>query len=262
MKKLTLITLFALMTVGMTSCFFDHTPFCMTGGGAIVTKEFDLESFNSISAETVYDIEIVQGNEQKVIAEGHENMMSQLDLRVINNHLGCDLINDCYSSFKMKLYITVPEIKNVEVTSTGDITIKEFKGLKSLDLTSTSTGNIIAEGNFKIEDNLVIKSTSTGDIEIDVETDEINTYMSSTGNVSISGTCNVQTIDLTSTGDYNGYNLYSKDCSVVSSGTGNTYVYVENNLDVVISSVGDVLYKGSPRVHVSDSSVGSLISVD
>ncbi len=262
MKKLTLIAIFTLMIFGMSSCYFDHSSFCITGTGPIVTREFDLESFNSISAQTVYDVEIVQGNEQKVVAEGNENMMEQLELRVFNDKLECGLINNCYSTFKMKIFITVPDLEKVEVNSTGDIRIGEFKGLKSLTLNSTSTGNIKADGVFRIDNNLTIRSTSTGDIEINAETDEINTYMSSTGNVKVSGSCNVQTIDLSSTGSYYGYQLTSKDCSVVSSGTGDTYVNVDENLDVVICSVGDVLYKGNPRVHINDTSVGSLVSVD
>jgi hypothetical protein len=81
MKKLTIIVSSLLIALSFSSCVFDHS-FSMVGSGPIVTREFDLASFSSVADQTVIDVEIVQGDVQKVEAEGHENIMDQLDLTV------------------------------------------------------------------------------------------------------------------------------------------------------------------------------------
>lgn len=261
MKKLTIIVSSLLIALSFSSCVFDHT-FCMTGSGPIVTREFDLASFNAVIDQTVVDVEIVQGDEQKIIAEGHENIMDQLDLTVSGGELDIDLRHGSYSSFKMKIFITVPTLESVIINSTGDVKVGGFKGLESIELISNSTGDLIVDGKLEVKDEVVIKSRSTGDIDVNVNAKEIRTVLSSTGDVWVSGSCYFQSVDISSTGDYNAYMLDSEECSVETDGTGDTFVTVSDKLDVVIRSLGDVLYKGSPSVSISDNSLGDLISVN
>lgn len=261
MKKLTIIVSSFLIALSFSSCVFDHS-FCMVGSGPIVTREFDLASFNAVIDQTVVDVEIVQGDEQKIVAEGHENIMDQLDMAVSGEELEIDLRHGSYSSFKMKIYITVPTLESVIINSTGDVKVGGFKNLKSIDLISNSTGDLIVDGLLEVDEELLVKNRSTGDIDINVNAREINTVLSSTGDVKVRGNCNRQSVELSSTGDYNAYGLNSDDCSVETSGTGDAFVTVSDELDVVIRSLGDVHYKGSPRVSISDNSLGDLISVN
>lgn len=257
MKKLAQILTIVVLTVSMYSCY--DFPIMVAGTGPIISQEFDLPSFDAIADETVIDIEIVQGDSQKVVAEGNENMMNFIELNVINDKLHVDLANGSYSHFKLKVYITVPTLQEVELESTGDINIEGFKELKSLKLKSTSTGKITTDGTFDIDGDLDLVSSSTGSINLAVNCKNIEARLSSTGSINIEGNCVNQDVTISGTGDYNAFDLFSEECVVETNSVGDAKVNVSEELDVTISSVGNVYYKGNPRVSVHDSSIGDLI---
>ncbi|MBN1925800.1 MAG: DUF2807 domain-containing protein [Prolixibacteraceae bacterium] len=261
MKTLIKLFVFAFLIASFSSCYFQPYGHII-GSGPIVTEEFTVAEFNSVAGETVIDIDIVQGDVQSVIAEGHENIMSFLELKVINGRLIVDLKNGSYSNFQMKIFVTVPELESVEVGSTGNITVEEFSPMQYFDLTSNSTGNIVCYGQFNITEELSIRSSSTGNISINADAFEVNVKQSSTGNVKITGTCEKQWVDISSTGNYNAYELMSKECRVETSSTGDAHVYVTDYLNAIISSTGSVFFKGNPVVNVSDTSVGNLVRVN
>jgi len=260
MKKLAQILAIVLVTVSMTSCW--DFPIMITGTGPIVTQEFDVASFDKVEAATVIDVDIVQGDSIKVVAEGNENIMNYLEIKVVNNKLRVDLVHGSFGNFDMKVYVTMPTVSEIEIESTGDIYAEGFTGLRSLKVKSSSTGKFSSDGIFDIAGDLNIVSSSTGSISLDVNCQDIDARISSTGSVTIAGNCTFQTIDLNSTGNYNAYELVSKECVVESSGTGDAKVNVSDDLDVTIRSVGNVYYKGNPRININDSSIGDLIQKD
>jgi len=257
MKKLAQILTVVLLTVSMYSCY--DFPVMIAGTGPVITQEFDLPSFDAVAAETVIDVEVVQGDSQKVVAEGNENMMNFIQLNVVNNKLHVDLVHGSYSNFKLKVFVTIPTVREVEVESTGDITIEGFKGLKSLKMKSTSTGRINTEGTFEIDGELNLVSSSTVNINVDVNCRDIEVRMSSTGNVNIEGNCFTQDVTVSGTGNYNAFDLISEECVVETNSVGDARVNVSEDLDVTISSIGNVYYKGNPRVSIHDTSIGDLI---
>lgn len=257
MNKIAQILTVVLFSLSMYSCY--HFPFCISGSGPIVTQEFDLEQFDEIASETVIDIEVAQGNTQQVIVEGNENMMNFIELKAINNKLYVDLREGSYNHFDLKVYVTIPTLKEVELESTGSVYLNEFANLESLSLYSRSTGNINSDGVLEIENKLNIRSSSTGNISLNVNCDEVEVESTSTGNVTLSGNCNTQYVDLSGTGNYKAFDLYSKECTVTTNGTGYARVNVSNILNAKIKSIGSIYYKGNPKVYVQDSSLGSLI---
>ncbi|HNW51608.1 MAG TPA: head GIN domain-containing protein [Prolixibacteraceae bacterium] len=260
MKKIAQIFLFIFAGTSLFSCL--DFPLCISGTGPIVTQTFDLEPFDKVEDGTVVDVEIVQGDSQKVVVEGNENMMNYIELQVINNKLHIDLIHGSFSHFKLKVYITVPTLREVEAESTGDIHLDEFIGLESLNLYSTSTGNIHADGVFEIENKLRVKSSSTGNISIAANCYQVEVESTSTGNISIKGNCHLQEVELHGTGNYNAFDLNSEECTILTNGTGDARVTVSEELDAKIHSIGSIYYKGNPRVNIQDTSIGKLIWAD
>lgn len=249
---------------GMQSCVDPYHPgsMCIKGVGSIVSEEIPLADFNSLVSKTVVDVEIVQGDEQQIIIEGHENMIHELDLMVFNENLEIDLRGGCYSNFRLKVYITVPKIESLQVESTGNINVGEFDNIKSLYLSIDGTGNINADGPLSVDELLQIEGSSTGKFDLDVDAEEVRAYLDGTGNVTLKGSCISQYIETDGTASYRAYDFDSEYCEVYSDGVGDVKVYVTEELDVSINSVGSVYYMGNPHVHVNDQGVGDLKSVN
>lgn len=258
MKRILVIITIVLVNMSLSSCV--HFQFFgIVGSGPIVTRNFDLSNFDQIESQTVIDVEVAQGDSFRVVAEGHENIMDYLELRVINHKLTVDLMHGSYNHFEMKIYVTMPVLNKLSVQSTGNAYLNEFTGLESLTIIDNSTGNIVCDGTFEIQNNLEIKSRSTGNIRLGVNCDEIEASVSSTGNITLNGSCNYQDVYLSCTGNYNAFDLSSKECNVETNGTGDARITVSDVLNATIRSVGSIYYKGNPSVHIQDYSIGNVI---
>lgn len=265
MKTQILIILCLIVSIaGMQSCIDPYFPVnnCIKGYGQIVSEEIPLNEFNSVISKTVVDVEIIQGDEQKVIVEGHENMIHELELLVYNGSLKVDLNGGCYNNFSLKVYITIPNIETLKVESTGNIKVGEFDNLETLNLFVDGTGDIVSDGPISVDGLLQIETESTGKINFDVTADEVRAYLDGTGNVTLFGSCNSQFIETEGTANYKAYEFDSEFCDVYSDGVGDVKVFVTKTLDVSINSVGSVYYKGNPQIHVYDDGVGDLKRVN
>jgi len=264
MKKLVLVATAVALLALTQSCFdpYNGGGMCIGGVGSIVEEEIQLDSFNSVVCETVVDVEIIQGTEQKVVVEGHENMIEELDLKVFNGKLNIDLRNNCYNHFDLKVFITVPNLELVKVESTGDVSLGEFKNLENLELSSTSTGDIVSTGLIEVKGLTVLTTKSTGNIELELTTTELEANITSTGNIDLEGSCIKQSIELDGTGNFRAYDFESEECDIDSDGIGDAKVFVTKELQANINSVGNVYVKGDPKIYSTENSVGDLVEVN
>jgi len=66
-------------------------------------------------------------------------------------------------------------------------------------------------------------------------------------------------IFVTGVGNVSAYDMPVNTCNIRISGTSSCQVHVNELLDVVISGVGDILYRGDPDVNSQISGVGNVI---
>lgn len=263
MKKLLLSILSIVLLAGTQSCFFHiDDNFCMSGYGSITSEEITLDEFISVSNYTVVDVEIVQGDAQKVTIEGHQNMLDQLELSVRNQELSIEMRNHCYNNFRLKVYITVPELDKVALKSTGDLVLGTFEQEGTMELSTSSTGNISVNGYIDGLEAVYLSTTSTGDIDLEAYADELFADIHGTGDIRLAGTCFYQSIDMRGTGDYHASDFASEECDISVKGTGNAKIDVHEQLNVTISSTGDVYYYGNPRISVVDNGVGKMVHME
>lgn len=69
-------------------------------------------------------------------------------------------------------------------------------------------------------------------------------------------------IDHRGIGDVHAYRMPVNHCVVLHSGTGSCMVKAIDELEVDISALGDVYYKGSPQITLNDTGLGDLINAN
>lgn len=69
-------------------------------------------------------------------------------------------------------------------------------------------------------------------------------------------------IHITGKGNVEAFGMEVTDCNISISGVGNCEVNVSDNLDIRISGVGHVFYKGNPLLKTDFSGVGNATAVD
>lgn len=100
------------------------------------------------------------------------------------------------------------------------------------------------------------------EIRFDIIIPELNSLVhDGVGDITLAG-AGVEVFDITHNGigHINAYEFPTDRCSVLTSAVGDCKVLVHSVLEVDISGIGDVYYKGSPEITETDTGLGSLIN--
>lgn len=99
-------------------------------------------------------------------------------------------------------------------------------------------------------------------IRIEIVMDELHNILhDGVGNFSLQGNnSSLLDIQFTGVGNVDAYAFPVDHCTVFNNGVGDCKVMVNQTLDVDISGIGDVYYRGYPEITVSDTGPGDLIN--
>jgi len=210
------------------------------GSGSIITQTREVSRFDSVSVEYPAQVFIQQGSAESLKVEADDNLLPDLKTQVKGNTLeisykktGEKYINP---TKPVVITITVKDLKDVEFSSAGELTIDGLKTDK-LDLTLNGAGNL--ELN-------------------DVTIKRISVNLNGAGSMTASGTANDIDVTISGFGDFKGADLHSKTAKVNISGAGSATVWVDDELDAEISGAGSVNYYGSPKVSKQINGIGGV----
>ncbi|MGI9549739.1 MAG: GIN domain-containing protein [Aurantibacter sp.] len=193
----------------------------IVGEGSVITETLAIADFNSIVNLQGINVNISQGQTQVVTATGQSNIINKIVPIVSDNTWTVVLEEGCYSNVELTIDITIPTLDQVTSRSSGGININGFEGVQDLTIESMGSGHIIGNSNFESLINLEVVNRGSGNIVL--------------------------------------YPLEANDCTIISAGSGNNFVYARNTLNVTLSGSGNVSYKGSPTITQTISGSGTLI---
>ncbi len=98
-----------------------------------------------------------------------------------------------------------------------------------------------------------------GDLVIEVDCEEIDINVSSSGTAILSGKTRDMEANVSSAGDLSAYELKTQYCDIDCSSAGDANVFVTEKLDARASSAGNINFRGNPkRKSVRSSSAGDI----
>ncbi|MBX2844568.1 MAG: DUF2807 domain-containing protein [Saprospiraceae bacterium] len=186
------------------------------------------------------DVEYTQGSPASMEVQGDENLIEKVVTEVSGNTLKVYRENGNYwmqSTKGLKVIVTTPHLSEVAVSSSGD-----FEATNPLT-----------------DDAIQLKTSSSGDIQASVETDDLKLYCSSSGDIHIKGSADRLLARTSSSGDIKGKNLKTRLAELATSSSGDVYVYASDAVKARTSSSGDIHVYGSPdKRDTSESSSGDI----
>ena len=213
--------------------------------GKIVTQDRDVKNFTCIYFEDKIDVYITQDTIFKVQVEAGSNLQSLIKtelegetLKVHNNNR-----QNWVRGYKhrIKIYISAPYFKHLENNSVGTIR-------------TTNTIN---------QNEISIRTSNTGDVNLNVNTTRVACSTHGNGNIYLTGTTNRLE------GDFVGTNfLYAKDLKILnyiylhSASIGHAHITAPENglMDIKIDRDGNIYYSGTPsQINLTRISKGDLI---
>ena len=234
----------------ITSCNDSSCPTCpdkghwnnnnnIYGSGNLISEERIVPIFNSINHGTVGEVNITYGAVQEVIVTTDDNIQKYIRTDVkqgkLNIYIDCD---SGLSDFSLTIDIVLNELKELAANSAGNI---------------KSTNKFIAE-------NVFLYLNSAGNIQLNLETNELHSNISSAGNLFLKGKAVNHYARLNSAGNLFAYDFETDTTIINVNSAGNAYVKVTGYLDVSLTSLGSLYYKGHPDISEYVSSIGRVIN--
>ncbi|TXB65505.1 DUF2807 domain-containing protein [Vicingus serpentipes] len=221
----------------LNSC--DKDSACIKGAGNIVTEDRTTsEYFDKIFLNHNINLQIIQDSNISIVAVGGENLLSRIITKVEDGTLKISSENKCsflrdYDNL-ITVYLSVPNIKNIEYIGFGDVTSNGILDFPELTIDSREgTGKINLELNSK---NLYLKQ-HTGPVDFNISGFTKFLYVYTNGN----GWVYCQ-------------DIVSEKVHVSSNGTGDVFVNPLDELRIELRSIGNVNYFGNPLLNITDQS--------
>ncbi|GHC48573.1 head GIN domain-containing protein [Ulvibacter litoralis] len=138
-------------------CDSDKALDCFQAAGDSIQEEFTVEEFSKIIVWERVQLFIQQGETQKVVVETGENLLNDIDVKVIDgqlnvyNYNSCNLVRDYGLT---KVYVTSPNITEIR-SSTGlpteSIGVLSFPSLRLLSEDQNTEDGYHIDGDFKLQ---------------------------------------------------------------------------------------------------------------
>jgi len=230
--------LFLLASLFILPACHDDDLFGIRGEGPTVSENREISEFDRIELEVNAEVILQQGEEQEVVVEAQQNILSVLETDVKNGKLEIDFDGHHVRRHSdIKIYITVPDITSLKVAGSGSIRGADDFEVTDLDLNISGSGKI----------DFGVKGANS-----------IDTDISGSGDLYLNGDVIRHQANISGSGKIKAYDLVTTNADMEITGSGTTEVYVTDKLKAKISGSGKVRYKGNPSVEVNVSGSGKV----
>ncbi|MFC1724165.1 head GIN domain-containing protein [candidate division KSB1 bacterium] len=249
-SKISLTSVLIILIMFNVSCFININDAINSGtdndeiiraSGVLETRELALPDFHSVEISIPGTVNISYGSEQEAVISVDNNAFDYIKIYVRSRNLRID--------FKSGY-----QVRDMDLTL--NLTMTDIR-----ELCTNSTGSILGQNKF-ISEDILLETNSTGDIELELEAENLTTLINSTGDVRLYGSVNEHNAILNSTGDLRAFGFTSQKTVISLNSTGVAEVYVTGFLDVDIHSTGSLYYKGWPAIQRNITGIGSIINAN
>lgn len=200
--------------------------------------------FSKIYIEGVFPVELSQDSGAEFVkVEADEEVQERIEVRNEGDRLVVTMDSDLpnIKAKKIKVYINLKKIDELEFKSVGALTTTAQLKLDSLE----------------------VKSESVGKLNLDIEADFIRTNLNSVGATVLKGKVREGRINNKSVGTLSAYGLKAGTLMIHNTAIGTAEVYADSAFYIRSSAVGTLYYKGPGQVVEMDASgVGQVKRVE
>jgi len=228
------------LLIGLTTTNCSNINFSgIEGNGKIVTEERNVSEFNGIEASGAFNIVLNEGTQNTVKVEADENIIKNIITEVKGNTLKLFTDTTINNPKKMNLIIT-------------------YKNLISIE--SSGACKILGNSEIKTE-HFSLNMSGATDVNLKLSVVSLNTVLSGTGSIDISGNADNQNIELSGASSFNAFNFITNITTIDLSGVGSAKINAIKEINGELSGVGSIHYKGEPIKNISISGLGSISNI-
>lgn len=235
MKKL-FIPFILWMSIALTGCYRDGI--FIDPSGLRITETRDIRNFDGVEVYGNLEVRLVQASQAKVVIEGDENIVQQIETYVTNNVLQVRMKNG-YSSRgnDILIWVHAPDVYEITLNGSGEIITENLHNFGDyLEVTLNGSGYMFIRGDARTAE---VRSTGSGDIRLTGNGRYIKATANGSGDI-LAG----------------GFTVDEADAKVW--GSGDIFVNVWRYLYAEINGSGDIIYEGNPRIEAYRTGSGTI----
>lgn len=229
--------------ISLVFCFFfsckDNFD-CEDGTGATISETRTVDAFHSLSLGIPAKVFITQGPVQELRIEAQQNVLQELSTFVVNQLLDIGL-RKCLRRFsEVKIYITAPDIRALEIRGSGEV-----YGVNSWQVNELKL-SILGSGKYQVKAN---GTKMTGRIE-------------GSGSLELEGNFSTHQTKIIGSGSTKAFSLGADLVEAEIEGSGLIEIFAKNTLRAKITGSGEIRYKGTPQVESEVSGTGKVVNAN
>jgi len=204
-------------------------------------RNFPVGAFHAVSLAGPHDVIVTVGGAPSVRAEGSEEVLERLDIRVEDGTLEVGSRRTGASGFRFHrgsatVHVTVPSLTAASIGGSGDLRIDRVEGERF---------------------NAAIGGS--GDIEVGrLRVAEAQFAISGSGNIRASGSAARQRISVAGSGDVDLAGVEARSAAISIVGSGSVRTRASETAEVSIMGSGDVEVSGGARCSVNRMGSGEV----
>jgi carbon monoxide dehydrogenase subunit G len=240
MKK---IALFSLVILVFASSCREIAGRRVRGSGHITTENRSASGFNSIDVSGAIDVFLKQDSATSVKVEADDNILEYIEVHTSGSTL--EIYTDgnirLKPSNKIKVYITNPEYKDMQVSGASSI---------------RTENEISSAGEFTID----LSGASEGKLELNAPKVSVNVTGASKAN--LRGKTKDFEGGASGASEIRGFDLLTENAEVDANGASHIEVFASVKIAGQASGASSVNYKGNAQVSVDKSGASSVNKKD
>ena len=212
-----------------------------------------IQSFDKIRFKDFGNLILTQGDHESLTIEADAELMAELISEVRDDTLVLGVDDDWFNRIgkvfssilshkghKVNYYLTFVNLHKINIS-----------GQCHLSCPSLET------------DHFKLNISGMGNLDFDhLNCDALEVNISGRGEFNAAGRADNQHVRISGSSDYDAADLVSKSVRVAISGQGNAKVWAEDDLDITISGLGQVNYRGRPKLRQVISGMGKSRRID
>lgn len=237
-KNVALSTSLILISLLFSQCGFGVNFQAIEGNGVVITENRPVKTpITTIKASQGLQVIITQSQQTSITVEADENIIEHI-----------------------KTTIKGEVLKIHTEENIGRATKSIFVSLPKIELLSCTSGAKVICEDMIAADVIELKTTSGGNMKIEIDAQKAIVASSSGGFVEVFGNTKQCMVEASSGSSIDGQKLITKEAiATVSSGASIT-IYAQNQLQAQASSGGSVKYLGDPEIVSKNTSVSGSIT--
>lgn len=216
----------------------DEAP---AGGGQAGVRDFQVESFDSVSLGGPHDVIVTVGGPPSVRAEGDAEALERLDIRVERGNLRIGVKDRNWIGFRRErppvvVHVTAPSLAAASIGGSGDMRIDKVEG----DMFVASIGG---------SGDMAIASLHAGRAEFSI---------AGSGGIEAAGKVQRASLSIAGSGDIDAGRLESKTARVSVVGSGDVHARAMESAEISLLGAGDVSISGTAKCKTSKMGSGDI----